>query len=162
MAEFPGTSRDYFSADSVSEDLAVQFPTEVLNSIDLSGFPPHKLTLKVGAPIMVLRGFQPPKLINGTRCVITKLQNNIVEAKISCGPYKNERVLIPRIPLKSSESSLHFPMKRLQLPIVPCFAMTINKSQGQTFKKWVLTYPPHALRMACSTLLLRALVPPTV
>jgi len=135
MAEFPGTSRDYFSADSVSEDLAVQFPTEVLNSIDLSGFPPHKLTLKVGAPIMVLRGLQPPKLINGTRCVITKLQNNIVEAKISCGPYKNEKVLIPRIPLKSSESSLNFPMKRLQFPIVPCFAMTINKSQGQTFKK---------------------------
>ena len=135
MNDFPGTSRDYYSVDTVSEDLAVVYPTEILNSIDLSGLPPHKLTLKVGAPFMVLRKVRPPQVINGTRCVVTKLQNNIIEAKISCGPYKNERVLIPRFPLKTSESSLHFPMKRLQFPVIPCFAMTINKGQGQTFRK---------------------------
>ena len=84
---------------------------------------------------MVLRGLQPPKLINGTRCVITKLQNYIIEAKISCGPFKGDRVLIPRIPLTTSENTAQIPMRRLQFPVIPCFAITINKSQGQTFKK---------------------------
>ena len=41
---------------------------------------------------------------------------------------------MPRIPLKLSDSTLLFTFTRLQFPIKPSFAMTINKSQGQTFK----------------------------
>lgn len=37
---------------------------------------------------------------------------------------------IPFIPLQSDQSSI--PFKRTQFPIRPCFAITINKAQGQT------------------------------
>jgi hypothetical protein len=37
------------------------------NSLFSSGFLPHKLKLKVGAPITLLRNIQPPILCNGTR-----------------------------------------------------------------------------------------------
>lgn len=37
---------------------------------------------------------------------------------------------IPFVPLENDKSP--FPFKRTQFPIRPCFAMTINKSQGQT------------------------------
>ena len=41
---------------------------ELLNSINCSGLPPHKLILKVGVPVMLLRNIdQSSGLCNGTR-----------------------------------------------------------------------------------------------
>lgn len=133
--EFPGDARLYRSVDTAMTDgEAVQYPVELLNSLELSGMPPHRLTLKIGVPIMILRSLEPPKTTNGTRCIVTRLHENVIEAKISCGPYKSDTVLLPRIPLIPSDSDLPFTFRRLQFPVKPCFAMTINKSQGQTFK----------------------------
>ena len=55
MNMFPGDGKTYLSADSVAEDLHNAYPTDFLNSIMLSGMPPHSMTLKVGAPAMLLR-----------------------------------------------------------------------------------------------------------
>lgn len=41
-------------------------------------------------------------------------------------------VLIPRITLDSSESDFGFVLQRRQFPVRLAFAMTINKSQGQS------------------------------
>ena len=55
MAKFPGEGKTYLSADSVAdEDMANTYPTDFLNSVTLSGMPPHAMTLKVGAPVMLL------------------------------------------------------------------------------------------------------------
>ena len=96
--------------------------------------PSYQLLLKVGAPIIILRSLDPPKVTNGTRCIVTSLSSNIINAKISSGRYKGEEVTIPRIPLIPSDSTLPFQFRRLQFPIPLCFAMTINKSQGQSLK----------------------------
>ena len=69
-----------------------------------------------------------------SRCIVTRLHANVIEATISCGPYKGEVILLPRIPLIPSDSELPFQFLRLQFPCKPCFSMSINKSQGQTFK----------------------------
>ena len=135
MEEFPGDEKIYKSVDSaISDDEAVTYPVELLNSLELSGMPPHLLKLKIGVPIMTLRNLDPPKTTNGTRCIVSKMQANVIEAIISCGPYKGQVVLLPRIPLIPSDSELPFQFRRLQFPCKPCFAMTINKAQGQTFK----------------------------
>ena len=125
----------YKSLDTIpDESQAVHFPTEFLNSLEVSGLPQHLLLLKVGAPIIILRSLDPPRVTNGTRCVVTKLSANTVEAKISHGRYAGHDIIIPRIPPIPSNSVLPFEFRRLQFPIALCFAMTINKSQGQTFK----------------------------
>ena len=71
MAKFPGEDKTYLSADSVAdEDMANTYPTDFLNSITLSGMPPHTMTLKVGAPVMLpqnLRAGPGYGLCNGTR-----------------------------------------------------------------------------------------------
>ncbi|GFW26576.1 ATP-dependent DNA helicase [Trichonephila clavipes] len=57
---------------------------------------------------------------------------NILEAFILIGKFQGEVVLLPRIPMIPSDSPI--PFKRFQFPIRLAFAMTINKSQGQTMK----------------------------
>lgn len=42
--------------------------------------------------------------------------------------------MIPRIELWQKDDSFPFEWKRLQFPVRPAFAITINKSQGQTLK----------------------------
>lgn len=127
----------YCSADSIeTEDPndAMNFPVEFLNSQTPSGVPPHKLNLKVGTVVMLLRNLNPKKgLCNGTRLMIVKLGANCIGAKIISEFNKGEEVLIPRIDIKPSDTTLPFVLKRRQFPIIPAYAMTINKSQGQTF-----------------------------
>ncbi|POS82141.1 hypothetical protein EPUL_006719 [Erysiphe pulchra] len=47
--------------------------------------------------------------------------------------YNGREHIISRITLNTSED-LPFTLTRKQLPIRPCYAMTINKSQGQTLQ----------------------------
>ncbi|XP_054745836.1 uncharacterized protein LOC129250225 [Anastrepha obliqua] len=109
------------SVDTVMNlDDEVYYPTEFLNSLELSGLPPHNLQLKIGSVVITL--------CNGTRLAVKKLRNNVIEATIIKGKYKGEDVLISRIPMISTD--LPFDFKRLQLPVRLAFAMTINKSQG--------------------------------
>jgi ATP-dependent exoDNAse (exonuclease V) alpha subunit len=127
----PGDLVSYKSIDTVCNDAeAVNYPAEFLNSLDLPGIPPHNLQLKVGSPVILLRNLNPPRLCNGTRLVIKRLMKNIVEAVILNGKFEGENILVPRIPIIPTDMPIEF--KRLQFPIRLAFAMTINKSQGQT------------------------------
>lgn len=127
-------SKSYISADSnLSDDFNDQlnYPVEFFNSLSPSGFPPHKLTLKVGSVVMLIRNLdRKKKLCNGTRLIVTELKNHCIVAKKIVD---DEEVIIPRIELYYQENDMPFAFKRKQLPVIPAFAMTINKSQGQTF-----------------------------
>ena len=56
----------------------------------------------------------------------------MLKVKITNGSHIGNIGLIPRIDLTSSEISLPFRVKRRQFTIRLCFAMTINKTQGQS------------------------------
>jgi ATP-dependent DNA helicase PIF1 len=103
------------------------------DTLRCSGVPNHVLRLKVGSPIMLLRNLDRSMgLCNGSRLIITKLGKHVVEAKIITGDKIGEKVLIPRTVMTPSNSTLPFKFQRRQFPICLSFAMTINKSQGQS------------------------------
>ncbi|XP_025616692.1 uncharacterized protein [Arachis hypogaea] len=108
MAIIPRGEKLYLSSDSICMDEGNMesqldlYGSELPNSINCSGLPPHKLILKIGVPVMLLRSIdQSSGLCNGMNMVPT-----------------NETV-----PVR---------FQRRQFSIIVSFAMTINKSQGQT------------------------------
>ena len=133
----PIEMQSYYSADDVMQDGDEPniIPNEYLHTLSLSGIPPHHLQLFLGCPIILMRNMTGG-LANGTRLIITKLMSKVIEAKVTTGPSKGQFVCIPRLTLiPSNVEHLPFTLRRRQFPVRPAFAMTVNKSQGQTFKK---------------------------
>ncbi|XP_003249039.1 uncharacterized protein LOC100570111 [Acyrthosiphon pisum] len=58
--------------------------------------------------------------------------NNVIQSTIIKGNFKEEEVLIPRIPIIPTD--IQFQFKRIQFPVRLAFAMTISKSQGQSLE----------------------------
>ena len=103
LGSFPGEERVYLSADSIKEDTSdpetvMMYPTEYLNEIRASGLPLHKLTLKVGSPVMVLRNLNPSEgVCNGTRGIITRMSNHVLELCLLGGDHDGQLVFLPQI-----------------------------------------------------------------
>ena len=137
LKKLPGQCKIFLSSDEAvcdNEEESNNYQVEFLNSITPSGMPPHKLMLKCGAIIMLLRNLHINKgLCNGTRLIIHRMHSHVLDAEILTGSNKGNRVLIPRIALAPSDVNLPFTLKRVQFPVRLAYSMTINKSQGQTF-----------------------------
>nr|GEV47092.1 DNA helicase [Tanacetum cinerariifolium] len=62
------------------------YPSEYSNSLNFVRFPPHRLELKVGAPIILLRNLNiSGGLCNGTQLIVTQLLSKVIEARIITG-----------------------------------------------------------------------------
>ncbi|XP_018443555.1 uncharacterized protein LOC108815454 [Raphanus sativus] len=147
LDQLNGEERIYLSSDSIdpadsnSKDDSV-FTPEFLNSIKTSGLPNHSIRLRIGTPVMLLRNIDPDEgLCNGTRLQITQMANHIIEAKVITGKRIGDKVWLHRVLLEPSDTKLPFKMRRRQYPLKVAFAMTINKSQGQTLGKVGLYLP---------------------
>ncbi|KAK4395922.1 ATP-dependent DNA helicase RRM3 [Sesamum angolense] len=83
---------------------------------------------------MLLRNSNPIEgLCNGTRLICRGLGEKVIHAEIATGHFKGKQTFIPRIPLESPDKrQCPIPFTRTQFPVKLCFAMTINKAQGQT------------------------------
>jgi ATP-dependent DNA helicase PIF1 len=139
LGHLPTQAKEYLSLDIAFDDGGVplnHIPQEYLNTIALPGSPLHQTTMKVGCPIILLRNLDPSAgLCNGTRLIVTRMAERVIEAKILTGSHAGEIALIPRISLDSSPAAgLPFTLRRRQFPVRLGFAMTINKSQGQSLQ----------------------------
>lgn len=134
---FPGEEQTFFSQDTVANDHPdegeLMYPVEYLNGINCSGLPLAKLRLKIGCPVMVLRNLYPSEgVCNGTRGIVKRMSSRVIEIELLSEEHRGKRVFIPRIIHTPSSSQLPFKLERKQFPLKVCFAMTINKSQGQS------------------------------
>ncbi|XP_058774276.1 uncharacterized protein LOC131648518 [Vicia villosa] len=135
----PGDEKIFLSSDSVDQmdtdacDSFDALTTEFLNTLTASGLPQHNIRLKVGTPIMLLRNIdQSEGLCNGTRLIVTKLADHVIEARIISGKNIGTSFYIPRMDISPTQSPWPFKLTRRQFPIIVSYAMTIKKSQGQS------------------------------
>ena len=92
MSLIPGEEKEYLSSDSVcrsGENSDVQsewFTTEFLNGTKSSRIPNHRLKLRVGCPVMLMRNIdQANGLCNGTRLTVTHLGKSTIVATVITG-----------------------------------------------------------------------------
>jgi len=80
-----------------------------------------------------MRNLNAPKLCNGTRLRIVTMQRNVIE-KLKFFPAQLKVKLFSFPGYRWSLNEYPFKFKRVQFPIKLCFAVSVNKAQGQTLK----------------------------
>ena len=124
----------FHAVDQVSETTdPAAWPVEFLSTLRFGGLPPASLRLFVGMPVMLLRNMdQPNGHCNGSRYVVTRLRQRSIRVTSISGSNKGQILDLCRIKLTPSNNAMPFKLSRTQFPISPCFAISINKSQGQS------------------------------
>uniref|UniRef100_A0A0R0KGW9 ATP-dependent DNA helicase n=1 Tax=Glycine max TaxID=3847 RepID=A0A0R0KGW9_SOYBN len=143
-----GEHMEYLSFDCIDKSESIEswhfqsITTEFLNSLNTFGLPNHCIKLKISSPIILLRNLdQTQGLCNGTRLVVTRLAKHVIAAEIISGKNPGHNVYIPRMSMLPSQSPWPFKLLRRQFPIMLSYAMTINKSQGQSLSMVGLYLP---------------------
>ncbi|GKE62650.1 DNA helicase, partial [Tanacetum coccineum] len=88
----PGRTYTYLRYDDAiphahdGGEVELLYLREYLNTLSFVGLPLHRLELKIGTPIMLLRNVNiVGSLCNGTRLIVTKLLPKVIEAQIIIG-----------------------------------------------------------------------------
>jgi ATP-dependent DNA helicase PIF1 len=141
LQKFSRQSQVFYSIDSIptselrENDPLLNYPVEYLNKINCTRFPLARLEVKIGCPIMILQNLDIAYgVCNESRGILTRYRNRVLEIELLTGQYTGQRVFISRITSQPTEEQVAFRFNRRQFPIRVCFAMTINKSQGQSVK----------------------------
>jgi len=141
----PETSRTYAAKNTCLERKNREFYTDqIMNEVNMPGFPKSKLELKPYTPIILLRNLDTKRgLANGTKLLVDKLGKFTVVATILNGNEKHigNSVILFRVKLEPKEGTIAFKMVRFQFPICIAFGFTTNKVQGQTCNKVGLYLP---------------------
>ncbi len=139
---FPGSYLTFLSADSVvsenpedQKSTDLKYPQELLNSIE-AGFylPDHEIRLKNGFIVMLLRNIRLKcGHANGTRYIVQNMTKNVLFLRAVSGTAKGSSLVLPRMKCMPRLDEFPIPgFRRCQFPVRVCFAMTINKAQGQS------------------------------
>ena len=151
ISRLPGHSKTYLSAHSIAEEnMGTAYPTDFLNSITLSGMPPHSMTLKVGAPVILLRNLRGGPgggLRNGTQLIVLNLGKKVIEVEIASAVNAGKSVLIPRITIAPSDTELPFTLKRRQFPVRPCLLCLQIRHKDKLLTLLAYTYPMMCFHM---------------
>lgn len=137
IKRFLGKEHMFLSMDETANPANQGLYVDFMHTVCLLGLPAHQLILKENCPVMMLRNLDPSKgMCNGTRLICRKFNKHVIMAQIAVGEHKEDKgdiVFIPCIPLQPSDPKLYpIQFTRHQFPIRLCFAMTINRAQGQT------------------------------
>ncbi|KAK0409667.1 hypothetical protein QR680_004685 [Steinernema hermaphroditum] len=141
----PGEARTYESVDKPYKERSfISVEPETYHTLTPPGLPPHRLRLKKGCEVMLLRNLNVKiGLCNGTRLKVLEMKDNL----LICAPVNRtermpEKIAIHRIPMSSSDRpEEEFAFIRHQYPLRLSYSLTINKAQGQSLDKVGLVLP---------------------
>ncbi|CAN0319192.1 unnamed protein product [Ectocarpus sp. 12 AP-2014] len=105
---------------------------EYLNSINVTGTPPHKLNLKVGALVFFIKNIN----LRSHQCQTGSYSRDISRRVIDVEVLSDEsNVIVQRICFDAKVGASGITFHHYQFPVRLCYSMTINRSQGQTLSR---------------------------
>ncbi len=111
------------------EDRVHNIPADVVRAQESGGVPPGELKVKLGCPLILLRKLNVQRrLCNGTRLTLTGIRRRVLQVRLPNISYE----LLPRINFTVEEQGVPWVLQRRQFLVKLVFALTINKSQGQS------------------------------
>ena len=116
------------------------YQAEIKGKFDQSSYPTEpNLALKTGAQVMMLKNDPMKRWVNGTLGVITDLTDASVEVSIDNITYSVDKasweVIDYQYNKKENKIDVGVTGSFSQYPLKPAWAITIHKSQGQTFDR---------------------------
>ena len=100
LQDIDGDLREYWSIDTLTAGDASEehYPVEFLNTIEASCLPPHRLRLRIGSLLMVIRNYAPRLgVCNGTRVLVKHKSTRALTVVVLTGPKKGSVVDLPRM-----------------------------------------------------------------
>ena len=91
--QIPGEQRTYHRCDKIicdNDNDINKYPVEFLDSLTISGLPPHKLVLKVNCIVLLIRNLNRKEaLVNGLRMRIKVMHRNAIVCEVLTGTVCN-------------------------------------------------------------------------
>jgi hypothetical protein len=130
---------EFCEVDDENDHLTEMISDHVLERYDKNGVPPHALKLKIGDICMLMRTLsRKDKLCNNTRVIIKDIKRFRIRVQL-LQPGVPIYYDVPRIRfIFTMRYGKGFKMMRTQFPLRLAYAITINRSQGQTTSRTVL------------------------
>ena len=114
---------------------------EFLQSLKSPGVPNHHLKLKLNCLCLVMRNiFIEDRVMNNTKVIVRDISRKFVTVEMLL---EHRRVLLPRIVFRFTLPRSGVTVERRQFPLWLCYAITVNKAQGQTLRKVCLDVREH-------------------
>jgi len=121
LAQLPGEQMEYEADLSGKDDFAIE-------RIAKNCIAEYIIKLKVDAPVLILRNNFEIGYVNGTRAIITKLEEEAIEVRLPNG----RLVDLQRYAWEQRDMNDKVEAKLVQFPVKLAWALTIHKSQGMT------------------------------
>lgn len=108
----------------LSQDVSLRLPTweppsSLLHKLNPSGLPPHRLRIKVGCVVTVLRDINTSSQLSKSQHLqILRVENDRIECLVRDGQLQGTKTFLTRVPFLAKYKNLdQYPFQRTQFPI---------------------------------------------